>query len=75
MSKRITRVSGEKIIPAISKMKGLMFSAVLVNGQTFYGRLDSYSENSLVLADQRQHLHSFAVSELYEIVFDQVSEA
>ncbi|CAG4992041.1 hypothetical protein DYBT9275_00881 [Dyadobacter sp. CECT 9275] len=75
MSKRIIRVSGKKIIPAVSKIKGSMLTAVLSNGQTFYGKLDSWSENSLVLSDQRQHRHSFSINELYEVVFDQISQA
>lgn len=72
MSKRLTRIRAGKILPLSEKLLGFDIHAVMQNGNTHFGKLESLTENHLLIRDPRNHPHNLAVTDLYEIVYDTV---
>ena len=70
MSKRLVRIAGSKLFKELEKLHSREVSAVLENGNTYSGRLESYDNVSLRLKDSRDHTHNLAFAELYELVYD-----
>lgn len=67
MSKRLVRIL-PKDVPKVEI--GIEISAVLSNGCTYFGKIDSTTADFIFLKDARSHLHQIRISNLYEIVYD-----
>lgn len=72
MSKRLMRIRGSEIYPFSEKLLGFDVNAVMQNGNTHFGKLESLTQNHLLIRDPRNHPHNLAVTDLYEIVYDAV---
>ncbi len=70
MSKRLTRVKPDEIKSKQGILQKQPINAVLSNGNTVFGRLISIDGAYLVLKDTRDHKHQIAISDLYEVVYD-----
>lgn len=70
MSKRLIRVTPDEIISKQRILQKHILNAVLSNGNTVFGRLMSVDASHLVLKDTRNHSHRIAISDLYEVVYD-----
>jgi small nuclear ribonucleoprotein (snRNP)-like protein len=70
MSKRLIRVTPDEIISKQHILQKHTLNAVLSNGNTVFGRLMSVDALQLVLKDSRNHSHRIALSDLYEVVYD-----
>ena len=70
MSKRLIRVTPEEIKSKQSVLQKQPLNVVLSNGNTIFGRLISVDAMQLVVKDTRDHHHRIALSDLYEVVYD-----
>jgi hypothetical protein len=70
MSKRLIRLNPGVIFTKLGNITGLEVNAVLQNGLTYFGKIESVTIEHIILADARGHLHRIAISELYEIIYD-----
>lgn len=68
MSKRLMRINSKDAFLKLEE--GTEINAVLQNGRTYFGRLESVTPTHLFLVDTRGHQHEIFISDLYEIVFD-----
>ena len=74
MSKRLVRIYPEHVFSKLEKATGLEVNAVLQSGRTHFGKIVSVTTDSLIIKDTRNHSHQLAISDLYEIVYDQENE-
>lgn len=70
MSKRLIRVQPDEIKSKLGILQKQPLNAVLTNGNTIFGRLLAIDSAELVLKDTRDHQHRIALSDLYEVVYD-----
>jgi small nuclear ribonucleoprotein (snRNP)-like protein len=70
MSKRLIRVTPSEIKSKEGILQKQPLNAILSNGNTVFGRLISIDAAQLVLKDTRNHQHQIALSDLYEVVYD-----
>ena len=70
MSKRLIRLKPGVIFSKLGNITGLEVNAVLQNGLTYFGKIESVTIEHIILADARSHLHKIAISALYEIIYD-----
>ncbi|SEI40667.1 hypothetical protein SAMN05216327_101301 [Dyadobacter sp. SG02] len=70
MSKRLIRVQRDEIQGKQHILQKQPLNAVLSNGNTIFGRLISIDAAQLILKDTRDHQHKIALSDLYEVVYD-----
>jgi hypothetical protein len=70
MSKRLIRVTPGEITGKQHILQKHTLNAVLSNGNTVFGRLTSVDASQIVLKDTRDHSHRIALSDLYELVYD-----
>lgn len=70
MSKRLIRIYPKNVFDKLRNEIGLEVNAVMQNGRTYFGKIDSVTENHLNISDTRDHLHQLAISDLYEVVYD-----
>lgn len=70
MSKRLIRLNPGIIFTKLGNITGLKVNAVLQNGLTYFGTIESVTAEHIILADARSHLHNIAISALYEIIYD-----
>lgn len=70
MSKRLIRVQPDQIQSKQSLLQKQPLNAVLSNGNTIFGRLISVDAAQLIIKDTRDHQHQIALSDLYEVVYD-----
>ena len=70
MSKRLTRINKPEEFRKLEKASGIEINAVLQNGNTHFGRLQSVDNDFMIMKDMRSHTHKIAFSNLYEIVID-----
>lgn len=70
MSKRLIRVTPGEIKSKQGILEKQPLNAILFNGNTIFGRLVSVGASELVLKDTRDHQHRIALSDLYEVVYD-----
>ena len=70
MGKRLTRIGAAKLPEGLDLLNGHAINAVLQDGNTYFGILQSFTAEQLILEDTRQHKHQLLFSSLYEIVFD-----
>ena len=70
MSKRLIRVQPDEIKSKQSLLQKQPLNAVLSNGNTVFGRLISVDAVQLTIKDTRDHQHQIALSDLYEVVYD-----
>jgi hypothetical protein len=66
------RIRTGEIFPSSEKLIGFDIHAVMQNGNTHFGKLESLTKNHLLIRDPRNHPHNLAVTDLYEIVYDAV---
>lgn len=71
MSKRLIRVKPEAIKQHQFSLQQRPFNAILSNGNTVFGRLISLDDVRIAVKDTRDHLHQIAISDLYELVYDE----
>ena len=70
MSKRLIRVQPTEIKSKQNLLQKQPLNAVLSNGNTIFGRLISVDGAQLTIKDTRDHQHQIALSDLYEVVYD-----
>lgn len=70
MSKRLTRISADKLYPSLEHLITHKINAVLSNGNTIFGKLTFFGPDQITVEDTRGHSHRLLISELYEIVYD-----
>ncbi len=70
MSKRLMRVQPDEIESKQGILQKQPLNAVLFNGNTIFGRLIAIDAAQLILKDTRGHQHRIALSDLYEVVYD-----
>ncbi|SDG74222.1 hypothetical protein SAMN04487996_122135 [Dyadobacter soli] len=70
MSKRLIRVQPDELLSNQHILKKQPLNVVLSNGNTIFGRLMAIDAVRLVLKDTRDHQHQIALSDLYEVVYD-----
>lgn len=70
MSKRLVRIYPKNVFDKLRKEAGLEVNAVMQNGRTYFGKIDSLTVDHLSISDTRDHLHKLALSELFEVVYD-----
>jgi len=70
MSKRLIRVLPHEIQTKQAILQKQPLNAVLSNGNTIFGRLIAIDSAQMVLKDTRDHQHRIALSDLYEVVYD-----
>ena len=71
MSKRLVRIYPKNVFSKLEKADGLEINAVMQNGRTYFGKIASVSIDGLNIKDTRNHFHQLALSDLYEIVYDE----
>ena len=71
MSKRLVRIYPQNVFFKLEKAAGLEVNAVTQSGRTYFGKLISVTIDTLIIKDTRNHAHKLALSDLYEIVYDQ----
>ncbi|MCE7066700.1 hypothetical protein [Dyadobacter sp. CY326] len=70
MSKRLIRISSKDIFAKLESLLRREINVVLNNGNTHFGKLESFTQEHLLLRDTRNHPHNIALQGLYEIVYD-----
>ena len=70
MSKRLIRISSQDILATLESLLRREINVVLDNGNTHFGKLESFTKEHLLLRDTRNHIHNIVLSGLYEIVYD-----
>jgi hypothetical protein len=73
MSKRLIRISVPSILDSLPGLMNQELNVVLYNGQTFFGRLVSFSTLGLRLCDLRSHMHEIELTDIEEIILDRSS--
>lgn len=64
------RVTPDEIEGKLGILQKHPLNAVLSNGNTIFGRLIAIEAAQVVLKDTRGHQHRIALSDLYEMVYD-----
>jgi small nuclear ribonucleoprotein (snRNP)-like protein len=70
MSKRLIRISSKDIFASLESLLRTEINVVLDNGNTHFGKLESFDMKHLLLRDTRNHPHEIQLAGLYEIVYD-----
>jgi hypothetical protein len=70
MSKRLIRISSKDIFSSLENLLKININAVMDNGNTHFGRLESFTKDHLLIRDTRNHAHNIPLPALYEIVYD-----
>jgi len=70
MSKRLIRISAKDIYSSLEKLLKIEINAVTDNGNTHFGKLESFTKEQLLIRDTRNHAHLIPLPSLYEIVYD-----
>ena len=70
MSKRLIRISSNDVFASLESLLRTEINVVLDNGNTHFGKLESFDKAQLLLRDTRNHSHKIPLSGLYEIVYD-----
>ncbi|MCF2487441.1 hypothetical protein [Dyadobacter sp. CY347] len=74
MSKRLIRISSKDIFASLEKLLKIEINAVMDNGNTHFGKLESFTKENLLIRDTRNHAHLIPLPSLYEIVYDASSK-
>ena len=70
MSKRLIRIQGAD---AFNKLTGLVnteINVVLKDGTTYFGKLQTISQDTVIIRDTREHIHTLPLGTIHEIVMD-----
>jgi hypothetical protein len=70
MSKRLVRISSKDIYSSLEKLLKIQINAVMNDGNTHFGKLESFTKEQLLIRDTRNHMHQIPLPSLYEIVYD-----
>jgi len=70
MSKRLVRIRPESAFITLENKSGIEVNAVLQNGKTYFGILNSVTNEHLYMSDTRNHAHKIALPDLFEIILD-----
>jgi hypothetical protein len=73
MGKRLQRLSGQSIIEKQSQLLNTELHLVLKNGSTFHGIIHGWIKSGCNFKDFRNHPHYFLISEIEEIITDNLS--
>ena len=75
MSKRLIRIASKNIVTELGNTsKGLEINSVSYTGNTCFGKLISVTAEFLTMLDNRQHIHKFAIADIFEVVYDEKSK-
>ncbi|SEJ68342.1 hypothetical protein SAMN04487995_5888 [Dyadobacter koreensis] len=75
MSKRLIRIASKNILTELgTTSEGLELNAISRSGNTCFGKLISVTSDFLTILDTRQHKHKFALSDIFEVVYDEKSK-
>lgn len=70
MSKRLTRIFAPAIPNSLSSIIQQEIHVVLRSGNTFFGCLESFNDNILIIKDLRDHTHEIKVGDVEEVILD-----
>jgi len=70
MSKRLIRIRPDDAFIRLENKSGIEINAVLQNGNTYFGVMNSVTKEHLYMSDTRNHAHCFALTDLFEIILD-----
>lgn len=70
MSKRLIRVFNPQLSESIPSLVGMEMNVVLLDGNTAFGRLESFSPDDIVLRDLRNHKHTMPLAAIEELIYD-----
>ena len=71
MGKRMIRVFNGQLAAQITQLLHRQLNVVLKSGHTIYGQLEKTENGLLFVRDARFHLHTLAVTQVEEIIYDQ----
>jgi hypothetical protein len=71
MPKRLIRLTGKELLASSSDIQDRDLNVVGNGGRTYFGRVISNSEKSLVLKDLRGHKHQLALNDIESVIYDQ----
>ncbi|MCF0051564.1 hypothetical protein LXM25_15965 [Dyadobacter sp. LJ53] len=74
MSKRLVRISAKDIYSSLERLLKTEINAITDNGNTHFGKLESFTKENLLIRDTRNHAHHLPLLSLYEIVYDASSK-
>ena len=73
MGKRLIRILSSSIFSQLPNLLNTELNLILKNRVTLHGRIRSYTDREIFLEDMVARLHTIRLTDLEEIVLDQVS--
>lgn len=73
MGKRLQRIGNSEIPANKQRLLNIDLHVVLNSGATYYGIIDVWDKESVVFTDFRNRKHHFLITDVFEIVFDQLA--
>ena len=73
MGKRLQRYSGNSIIEIKNQLLHTELHLVLKNGSSFHGIIQEWAKSGCNFKDYRNHTHHFLLSDIEEIITDNLS--
>lgn len=73
MGKRLQRINAKNIEDFRNQLINIELHLVLLNGSAFHGTIQKWEEEACLFTDYRNHTQRIAVSQIAEIVTDQLS--
>jgi hypothetical protein len=70
MSKQLIRIKSKDLTDQLNALVGIEIHIVLENGITFLGALKGIELDKISFVDARKHAHQYAISDIYEVVYD-----
>ena len=71
MGKRMIRVLNGQILAQTTQLLRQPLNVVLKSGHTIYGQLEKAENGLLFVRDARFHLHTLAITQVEEVIYDQ----
>ncbi len=73
MSKRIVRINRKDLGEQLAGITGRDINVVLNDDHTKFGVLHELLQDTLILRDHRDHLHTIDFTSVAEVIYDEVS--
>lgn len=70
MSKILVRIIPGNVFAELKQKLGLEINAIMQNGNTYFGKIESVTAEHINITDTRNHAHRLALSDMYEIIYD-----